>query len=327
MDEWLPLLQESETRHALWLTGQVALLTLMTHLVAGLGLAYALARPHWRGRGLLDALVTLPLVFPPMATGFLLLMLLGRKGPLGALLHEQFSIELIFSFAGVSLAAFLAGLPLVVKPVQSALESAAARLTEAARTLGKNEAEIFLFVLLPNIRRALLAGLMLGLGRALGLQAQFDDLSRQPLFIGQALHQATLEVNEQGSQASAATVVLMARGALLRRPRSSEGAGEATTLRVADLELDRLKRQVRRGERRIELQPKEFALLEYLMRHADQVVTRTMLLEAVWNYHFDPRTNVIDVHMSNLRAKVDLPGLPSLIHTVRGAGYRLGLDS
>lgn len=114
--------------------------------------------------------------------------------------------------------------------------------------------------------------------------------------------------------------------ALLRRPRSGE-VTDATTLRVADLELDRLKRAVRRGERRIELQPKEFQLLEYLMRHVDQVVTRTMLLEGVWDYHFDPKTNVIDVHISNLRHKVDRDARQPLIHTVRGVGYRLGLEA
>lgn len=114
--------------------------------------------------------------------------------------------------------------------------------------------------------------------------------------------------------------------ALLRRPRGAE-VTDATTLRVADLELDRLKRVVRRGERRIELQPKEFQLLEYLMRHVDQVVTRTMLLEGVWDYHFDPKTNVIDVHISNLRHKVDRDARQPLIHTVRGVGYRLGLEA
>ncbi len=114
--------------------------------------------------------------------------------------------------------------------------------------------------------------------------------------------------------------------ALLRRPRGGEVA-DATTLRVADLELDRLKRAVRRGERRIELQPKEFQLLEYLMRHVDQVVTRTMLLEGVWDYHFDPKTNVIDVHISNLRHKVDRDARQPLIHTVRGVGYRLGPEA
>ncbi|GMU43259.1 MAG: response regulator transcription factor [Xanthomonadales bacterium] len=124
----------------------------------------------------------------------------------------------------------------------------------------------------------------------------------------------------------ALTELLARVEALLRRPRVAQDHGEATALRVADLELDRLKRLVRRGERRIELQPKEFALLEYLMRHRDQVVTRTMLLEGVWDYHFDPKTNVIDVHISNLRQKVDREARP-LIHTVRGVGYRLGLDA
>lgn len=113
--------------------------------------------------------------------------------------------------------------------------------------------------------------------------------------------------------------------ALLRRPRGDTPAQD-TLLKVQDLELDRLKRSVRRGERRIDLQPKEFQLLEYLMRHADQVVTRTMLLEGVWDYHFDPKTNVIDVHVSNLRNKIDRGEDQSLIHTVRGVGYRLGPD-
>ena len=113
--------------------------------------------------------------------------------------------------------------------------------------------------------------------------------------------------------------------ALLRRPRHDSPAQD-TVLKVQDLELDRLKRTVRRGERRIDLQPKEFQLLEYLVRHADQVVTRTMLLEGVWDYHFDPKTNVIDVHVSNLRNKIDRGEDQALIHTVRGVGYRLGPD-
>ena len=104
--------------------------------------------------------------------------------------------------------------------------------------------------------------------------------------------------------------------------RSSAGRVE-TTLRVGDLELDLLSRQVRRGGRTIELQPREFRLLEYLMRHADQVVTRTMLLEGVWDYHFDPQTNVIDVHISRLRQKIEKGFDKPLLHTVRGAGYVL----
>jgi two-component system OmpR family response regulator len=96
-----------------------------------------------------------------------------------------------------------------------------------------------------------------------------------------------------------------------------------TVLRCDDLEMDLLARRVRRGERVIELQPREFRLLEFLLRHADQVVTRTMLLEGVWDYHFDPGTNVIDVHVSRLRRKLDEGFEKPLLHTVRGAGYML----
>ncbi|MDX1512856.1 MAG: response regulator transcription factor [Gammaproteobacteria bacterium] len=96
-----------------------------------------------------------------------------------------------------------------------------------------------------------------------------------------------------------------------------------TTLRVGDLEMDLLSRQVARGGKTISLQPREFRLLQYLMRHAGQVVTRTMLLEGVWDYHFDPQTNVIDVHISRLRSKIDKDFDTTLIHTVRGAGYML----
>jgi two-component system, OmpR family, response regulator len=107
---------------------------------------------------------------------------------------------------------------------------------------------------------------------------------------------------------------------LLRRQRA---AARETTLRVADLELDLISRTVRRGALVIELLPIEFRLLEYLVRNSGQVLTRTMIFEAVWGYHFDPGTNVIDVHIGRLRKKVDPPGLPSLIRTVRGSGYRL----
>ena len=110
--------------------------------------------------------------------------------------------------------------------------------------------------------------------------------------------------------------------ALVRRAQSPAGA-PTTTLKVADLELDLLRREVRRGGQVIELQPREFQLLEFLMRHAGQVVTRTMLLEGVWDYHFDPQTNVIDVHVSRLRSKIDKGFDRPLLHTVRGVGYRL----
>lgn len=116
---------------------------------------------------------------------------------------------------------------------------------------------------------------------------------------------------------------LLARIRLLIR-RGASAAAPETVLRCDDLEMDLLARRVRRGGRVIELQPREFRLLEFLLRHVDQVVTRTMLLEGVWDYHFDPGTNVVDVHLSRLRKKVDEGGIRPLLHTVRGAGYRLG---
>ena len=110
--------------------------------------------------------------------------------------------------------------------------------------------------------------------------------------------------------------------ALMRRHGGSAGdAAPVTRLAVADLEMDLLARTVRRARRDIDLKPREFRLLEYLMRHTGQVVTRTMLLEAVWDYHFDPQTNVIDVHVSRLRRKIDRDFGSPLLHTVRGAGY------
>jgi two-component system OmpR family response regulator len=114
--------------------------------------------------------------------------------------------------------------------------------------------------------------------------------------------------------------------ALTRRGAGGGPAQQTPLLRCADLELDRLSRQVRRGGRKIAMQPREFRLLEYLMLHEGEVVTRTMLLEAVWDYHFDPGTNVIDVHISRLRRKIDDDEAQPLLHTVRGAGYRLSAD-
>jgi two-component system OmpR family response regulator len=108
--------------------------------------------------------------------------------------------------------------------------------------------------------------------------------------------------------------------ALLRRGSATTAT---TKLRVAELEMDLLSRSVKRGEQTIELLPREFRLLEYLMRHAGQVVTRTMLLESVWDYHFDPQTNVIDVHISRLRQKIDKGFAKPLLQTIRGAGYSL----
>ncbi|WP_075995861.1 response regulator transcription factor [Salaquimonas pukyongi] len=114
---------------------------------------------------------------------------------------------------------------------------------------------------------------------------------------------------------------LLARIEILARRRKPDEA--ETVLTVADLTLDRLSREVTRAGKKILLQPREFRLLEYLMRNPGKVVTRTMLLEEVWDYHFDPQTNVIDVHISRLRGKIDKGFDPPLLHTVRGAGYML----
>jgi two-component system OmpR family response regulator len=138
--------------------------------------------------------------------------------------------------------------------------------------------------------------------RVKGLQAGGDDYLVKPFAFSELL--ARLE-------------------ALLRRSQRATPVPE-TVLEVEDLRLDLLKREVRRAGKKIDLQPREFQLLEFLMRHAGQVVTRTMLLEGVWDYHFDPQTNVIDVHISRLRAKIDKEFENALLHTVRGAGYRLG---
>jgi len=108
--------------------------------------------------------------------------------------------------------------------------------------------------------------------------------------------------------------------ALLRRPR---GIQDQKTLQVADLEIDLLKRTVKRGGQTIDLQPTEFRLLDYLVRHAGQVVTRTMLLENVWDFHFDPKTNIVETHISRLRSKLNAGNKTNLIQTIRGAGYMI----
>ncbi len=111
--------------------------------------------------------------------------------------------------------------------------------------------------------------------------------------------------------------------ALLRRSSNAAASPSETELEVGDLKMDLLRRTVVRAGKKIDLQPREFQLLEFLMRHKGQVVTRTMLLEGVWDYHFDPQTNVIDVHISRLRSKIDRDFDTQLLRTVRGAGYRI----
>lgn len=135
--------------------------------------------------------------------------------------------------------------------------------------------------------------------RIMGLKAGGDDYLTKPYAFAELL--ARIEV-------------------LVRRANPDQ---VRTKLQVGDLEVDLLARKVSRAGQDIDLQPREFRLLEYLMKHAGQVVTRTMLLENVWEYHFDPQTNVIDVHISRLRAKIDKNFKQPLLHTIRGAGYSL----
>jgi two-component system OmpR family response regulator len=139
--------------------------------------------------------------------------------------------------------------------------------------------------------------------RVRGLQAGGDDYLTKPFAFAELL----------------ARVEAMAR--------RGKGEGPQTKLTVGDLELERLSRTVRRAGQKIDLQPREYRLLEFLMNHAGQVVTRTMLLEGVWDYHFDPQTNVIDVHVSRLRQKIDKPFPTPLLHTVRNSGYMLRVDA
>ncbi len=147
-----------------------------------------------------------------------------------------------------------------------------------------------------------------------------------PVLILSALHDEDHRV--EGLNAGAndylgkpfSTRELLARVRALWNGRAQE---PQTRLQVADLEMDLLARTVKRGGKKLDLQPREFRLLEYLVRHSGQTVTRKMLLENVWDYHFDPQTNVIDVHISRLRSKIDRDFAQTLLHTVRGSGYRL----
>jgi two-component system OmpR family response regulator len=159
------------------------------------------------------------------------------------------------------------------------------------------------------------------------IEALRADNSRTPVLILSALGEIDQRV--EGLRAGGDDYLtkpyafdeLLARVEALVRRRNPNAV--QTRLQVGDLEMDLLARTVKRAGQEINLQPREFRLLEFLMKHAGQVVTRTMLLEKVWDYHFDPQTNVIDVHVSRLRGKIDKPYDRPMLHTVRGAGYRL----
>lgn len=171
MPSWagvLAILREPDTMAAILLSVRTACVVMPLLAACGVGLGYVLGR--WQGRWIscLDFLVTLPLVFPPIATGFLLLLLLGRRSMIGGFLQKTMGLEMIFSFWSVVLAAFIAGLPLVVKPVQAAIRGETTRLIEAAYVLGKSPATTFFKVILPSIRKSIFIGLSLAFARSLG---------------------------------------------------------------------------------------------------------------------------------------------------------------
>lgn len=150
------------------LSAKVAASTLPLFLIFGVGIGYIVGRWRTPATIVLDFFVSLPLVFPPIATGFLLLLLLGRAGPLGKPLRDLFGLEIIFSFWGVALAAFIAGLPLMVKAVQASIRTDTLRLMEISAVLGKSGPETFLRITLPSIRKSIATGLFLAQARSLG---------------------------------------------------------------------------------------------------------------------------------------------------------------
>ena len=155
-------------RQALWLSLQVATAATLLALPVALGLALALARGQWRGKALLEALVALPLVLPPVVIGYALLISFGRQGPLGRWLYDWFGITFVFSFRGAVLAAAVMALPLMVRAVRQALEAVDRGLEDAARTLGASRLDAFASVTLPLAAPGLLSGAVLGFAASLG---------------------------------------------------------------------------------------------------------------------------------------------------------------
>jgi molybdate transport system permease protein len=153
---------------SLTFTAKVGAISLILHLFFGLLLGYYLGRRSGTMRSVVEALITLPLVFPPIALGFLLLLIMGKSGVVGRVVTSVFGVEIIFSLWGVVIASFVAGLPLIVKPVQAAIQNTAVSLIDASYTLGKSEMKTFVFVVLPTIKRSIAGGLSLAFGRSLG---------------------------------------------------------------------------------------------------------------------------------------------------------------
>lgn len=151
-----------------WFTTWVSALSTVVILPWGLGLAWLLARCQWPGKSIVETLVSLPLVMPPVATGLILLKLLGRRGPLGSVLHDRLGLDVIFTWRGVLVSLGVMSLPLLVRSARVAFEEINPRLEQIARTLGASEGRIFLTVTLPLAGRGIVGGMVLAFARALG---------------------------------------------------------------------------------------------------------------------------------------------------------------
>lgn len=152
----------------IWFSARMALTSLVLVLPVGLALAWLLARKTWRGKSLVETLVSLPLVLPPVVTGLLLLQLFGRRGPIGGWLHERFGFDIVFTWRAVVLALAAMSLPLFVRAARTAFAEVDVKFEQMARTLGAGEWQVFFTITLPLARRGVLAGTLLGFARALG---------------------------------------------------------------------------------------------------------------------------------------------------------------
>ncbi len=152
----------------IYFSAAMALLSTVFILPGGLGLAWLMARRQWRGKAIVETLVSLPLVLPPVVTGLVLLRLLGRRGPFGRWLYERFDVEIVFTWKAVVLALAVMSLPLFVRATRTAIEEVNPRFEQLARTLGAGEWRVFFTITLPLARRGVLAGMLLAFARALG---------------------------------------------------------------------------------------------------------------------------------------------------------------
>jgi two-component system, OmpR family, response regulator len=219
---------------------------------------------------------------------------------------------------------------LVVEDNERVAQFVTKGLREAGHTVehaGNGRDGLFLAASEPHdviVMDRMLPGNIDGLGI---IEALRKSGNRTPILILSALDAVDERIKGLRSGGDDYLTKPFAFGELLARVdalgRRTLGSDSERTLQVGDLRMDLLSRRVTRGSRALTLQPREFKLLEYLMRHANQVVTRTMLLEAVWEYNFDPQTNVVDVHISKLRQKIEVGSEPPLVRTVRNAGYMM----